>query len=297
MPRQFLDSDKKQWLVLYESGKSEKWIAREHAKCDPRTVKKGIEEARRKQDARTARAEILKDALRRHQDSLLEELDRILPSLVLPAEDYVVVSWYPWRGDIQSQTVDTLLSPGMSESRVGPVRRLLKQHLRNDRLWRLLAQQEKAYMEHAAATLTLQQKTVSIIEEKTGSKLVDRDDVPPPFVCSYTTGDLFFRTILRKTLGTSKSIDLETDIVAKTNSGDVVYHGLKLAKAPGDEKKTKRNLLDALATLEASSEVDQVADAYEALKEATMKARQVIEQIKLLGLIPGQCEICQRLGI
>ena len=92
MPRKFLDTDKRKWLNLYESGKTEIWIARERAKCDPRTVKRGIEEARRKQDARVARAELIKDALRKHQDSLLEELDKILAALTVPSEDFVALS-------------------------------------------------------------------------------------------------------------------------------------------------------------------------------------------------------------
>ena len=54
MPRKFLDADKRKWLELYDSGKSEKWIAKQHAKCDARTVKRGIEEARRIQDAKIA---------------------------------------------------------------------------------------------------------------------------------------------------------------------------------------------------------------------------------------------------
>ena len=171
MPRKFLDTDKRKWLELYESGKTEKWIAREHAKCDPRTVKRGIEEARRKQDAGSPGAELLKDALRKHQDSLLEELDKILAALTVPSEDFVVLSWYHGGDSIftesetasnEQQTSDVSASRRASRSEGGTVRGLLKEHLKNDRLWKVLAQWEKAYAAHLTARMALQRKTVAL---------------------------------------------------------------------------------------------------------------------------------------
>jgi len=305
MPKQFLDSDKNKWLELYDSGKTEKWIAREYAKCDPRTVKRGIEEARRRQDARIARAEILKEALRKHHDSLLGELDQMLSSLAVPADDFVPLSWLHDGQSVltqpqavtEHQTVDVPKSHRVSRDREQTVRRLLRQHLKNDRLWKALAEWEKAYAAHITARIALQRRTVDILEEKTGYELVDRDGVSPPFVCSYTTGDLFFKAALRKGFGTPKSIDLESDTVANTATGDVRYRGSILAVAPGHEKSTRRNLVNALRTLEESPEVNQVLSTYGALEEITERTRQVVEHLKLLGLIPGQCEICQRLGM
>jgi len=93
MPRKFDDTKKKEWLEFYEGGKTEKWIAH-RAGCDLRTVRKAINEARLKQDVVVARREMVKEALRKHQDSLLEELDRILSSLAVPQRDFAVLSWY-----------------------------------------------------------------------------------------------------------------------------------------------------------------------------------------------------------
>jgi hypothetical protein len=306
MPRKFLDTDKRKWLELYESGKTEIWIARERAKCDPRTVKRGIEEARRKQDARVARAELLKDALRKHQDSLLEELDKILAVLTVPSEDFVALSWYhndesiftePEAASNEQQTSDVSESRRASKREGGTVRGLLKQHLKNDRLWKVLAQWEKAYAAHITARIAFQRKTVALLEVKTGCKLVYKDNVPKPFLYSYTAGDSFYKSILQHALGTKKDIDLERDIVIDTAAGNVRYHNSILAEAPGNEARIKANLLNALRELKTSPEVIAVIETYEALKEITTRARQVVEQINLLGLIPGQCEICRRLGM
>jgi len=40
-----------------------------------------------------------------------------------------------------------------------------------------------------------------------------------------------------------------------------------------------------------------MVETYRALEQITTKARQVVEDIRLLGLVPGQCEICRRLGM
>jgi uncharacterized protein (DUF2267 family) len=306
MPKKFSDTDKRKWLELYDSGKSETWIAKEHAKCDPRTVRRGLEEARRKQDGRVARTELLKEALRKHQDSLLEELEKILSALTIPTEDYVVLPWHRG-GDFILAEAETLAEKWQAGNVSEPVaatrnegvavRRLLKEHLKNDRLWKVLAQWKKGYDAHLAARLVLQRKTVAVIQDKTGCNLVDRNDVPRPFIYSYTTGDLFFRATLRQAFATQKGMDLESDIAANTASGDVRYGSLVLAEAPGNEERIKSNLLDAFRELKGSSEAVSVVDTNKALEEAAMRVRQVVEQIKLLGLIPGQCEICRRLGM
>jgi hypothetical protein len=306
MPRRFLDSDKRRWLELYESGKTERCIARQYARCDPRTVKRGIEEARRRQDVRVARMEILKEALRKHQESLLEELDSIASSLLIPNKDLVVLSWR-YNGDsifnkpetvLERQAIHASKTPRISRNRVEGLRGLLKQHLKNHRLWKALAQWENAYAEHVAARIALQQKAVALLEERTGYKLVDSDDVSPPFLYSETTGDLFLKRALWKAFGVyTWRLDLQSDIVANTNTGDVSYHRMILAVAPGSEEKTRMNLLDALGALEALPEVSTVVDTYEPLEKIVTQIRQMVEQIKLMGLIPGQCEICRRLGM
>ena len=298
MPRKFLDTDKRKWLELYEDGKTEIQIANEPPKCDVRTVRRGIEEARRKQDARVARAELLKEALRKHQDSLLKELDEILSTLYLPTQDYVVLPWHHG-GDFiltESETDVSALARVLGSGE-GAMRRLLKEHLKNDRLWKVLAQWRKMHIAHLIARVVLQRRIVVVIQEKTECKLVERNDVPRPFLYSYTTSDLFFRAVLKHAFSDHKSIDLENDIITNTAGGDVRYHSSVLGEAPGNEEKIRVNLIEAFRELKGSSEVVSVVDTYKTLEEAVIRVGHVVEQIRLLGLIPGHCEICRRLGM
>lgn len=300
MPKKFDDSQKKQWLEFYEQGKSEKWIAN-RAGCDVRTVKNAINEARLKRDVVVARMELVKDALRKHQDGLLEELNRIMSYLEVPPKEFFVLSWYRGANSIFSDAGEQIKVESGEES---AMRRLLKEHLKNDKLWRVLRQWEKAQAAHLAAKAAFQRKTATVLQDKTSYKLID-SGVTPPFIYSYTAGHVIYQAAIDIAFAApdekaQESVirKMETAISVKTDTGEVMFEkGQTLGEAPGSEEATKQHLLDALKDLGKSPEVKAVVETYWGLEQITTKARQVVEDIRLLGLVPGHCEICRRLGM
>lgn len=300
MPKKFDDLQKKEWLELYDQGKSEKWIAN-RAGCDVRTVKNAINEARLKRDVVVARMELVKDALRKHQDGLLEELDRIMSYLVVPPKDFPVLSWYRGENSIFSDAGEQIKRGSGEDS---AMRRLLKEHLRQDKLWRLLRQWEKTKADHLAARVAFQRKTATVLQDKTSCKLIDSGGTPP-FIYSDTAGRRVYKTAIDMAFAApderaQESIirKMGTAISVRTDTGDVLFEKRStLAVAPGIEEVTRQHLLDALKDLGKSPEVKAVVETYWALEQITTKARQVVEDIRLLGLVPGQCEICRRLGM
>jgi hypothetical protein len=305
MPRKFSIAAKRKWLEKYERGKSEVSIATE-SRCDPRTIKKGIEEARREHDARVARTELLKQALSKHQDSLLGELKRITTSLILPHKDWVVLSWHR-NGDSIFEPPDITKSRAQMNEVDKPTKLMgrqtdmfqdmLREHLRNDKLWKILVQREKAYAYHRLEKIALQLKVVALLQEETGCKMVDQNDVQPPFLYSYTAGDLFFKMTLRYAFGNYSSDDWMKDVVADTTAGNVITTGQILAHVPGNENTCRQKLLDAFQKIKLLPEVVTVADTFRQLENATARAGQAVEEVKALGLIPGQCKVCRRLGM
>jgi hypothetical protein len=300
MPKKFDNAKKKEWLELYEQGKTERWIAHRSG-CDVRTVKRAINDARLKRDVAAARIELVKDALHSHQEGLLEELDQIKASLVIPERDFAVLSWNRGRNSIFDDAGEQIkLETGEDRT----MKRLLRQHLRQDKLWKALAQWEKSRTNHLAARLALQRKTVALLEEKTGYKLVDDDGISR-FVCSYTAGYVIYKNAIDMAFAApdekaQKDIikKMEAAITVNTSKGDVVFRsGTILAVVPGSEKRIKQHLLDALTDLGKSPEGKAVEETCQALEQITTKARQVVEDIRLLGLVPGQCDICRRLGM
>ncbi len=78
--------EKKQWLDMFEQGLTEVQIARKTGR-DSRTIVKGIEEASKKKRLASTEAEMLRNALFKHQDQLTGLLKNIVEMLVLPPYD------------------------------------------------------------------------------------------------------------------------------------------------------------------------------------------------------------------
>ena len=303
MPKQFTLADKKKWLAHYENGKTELWIAREEAHCNVRTVKKGIEEACREHDARTARVELIKDALKKHQESLLAAIEEILSALKVPPPNLVL----PWtwesrrsmplegaRAEVRSghAPVVTIVLTGESKAEWG----LLEEHLKRDRIWKVLTQWKRTLAAHLEQRIAMQHRILALLEKKTGYELVDRS-VTPPFVYRNNAARLLYETALHRVIEIPDDTNLEGRIVADTVTGEVTYGGAILAKAPGNEEQCKKNILHAFHELEASSEAIRVAQTYRAVEELTTKAKRAVEEISLLKLVPGRCRVCRRLGL
>jgi hypothetical protein len=305
MPKKFSPSDKNKWLEKYESGKSESSIANE-SKCDIRTIRRGIEEARRERDARAARIDLIKQAIFKHQESLLGKLGEILLSLQIPSHDWAVLSWHENGESILSEsnfdTEDALEGEVGKDSKnpdaqVDMVEDMLRQHLRNDKLWKILARRKQIYASHRSARIALQRKVANILEGETGYNMEARGDVPPPFLYSHTTGDLFYRMTLGGAFGDRKNDAWQDEIVVDTSANYVKYRNSILAEVPSAANECRENLLNAFRKMRTLPEVTRVVNTYEELDESTLRAKQAIEEIRLLGLVPGVCKICRRLGM
>ncbi len=305
MPKKFSITDKNKWLEDYENGKSESSIASD-SNCDLRTVKRGIVEARRQRDAEAARIDLLKQAVLRHQERLLKKLSEILSTLTMPPHDWAVHSWdengqstlresgLDMDDSVEDEASDDLKK---SDIQADMIEGMLRQHLRGENLWKALARREKAYSVHRLARIALQYRVVGLLEEETGYKLEARGDVPPPFLYSYTAGDLFYRMALAHAFGDSKNNGWQDEIVADTKGGCVKYRNTILVEVPGQTDECRKSLLEAFGKIKLLPEVGRIVDTHTELEESTFKARQAVEEIRLLDLVPGVCKTCRRLGM
>jgi len=305
MPKKFSVTDKNKWLEDYENGKSESSIANDSS-CDLRTVKRGIEEARRQRDAAAARVDLLKQAVLKHQGRLMKKLNEILSTLTMPLHDWAVLSWDENGQSILRETdldMEDSVEDGASDDlkksdvQADMIDHMLRQHLRGENLWKILARWDKAYSSHRLARIALQYKVVNLLEEETGYKLEARGDATPPFIYSYTTGDLFYRMTLQCAFGDQKNDAWQDDIDVDPSGNSVKYHNSILAEVPGKAGKCRKNLLEAFRKMQLLTDVTRVVNTYGELEESTFKARQAVEEIRLLDLVPGVCKTCRRLGM
>ncbi len=297
MPRKFSNVDKQKWLELYEKGKSESWIANQK-KIDLRTVKRGIQDAGQARTGLMARVELVRDALRKHQELLLDTLSKMQEALTPPAIDLEALSWY--RGD-NSVFSEPNLAKGQIENegtkKVSTILKSLRQHLKGNRLWRLLTQWEKAYREHLLARADLQYKVISLMQEKTGIKVAEKD-IPPPFIYSYTTGYRFYKASLYSALGGKNDAEFLASIIADTQNQRVMLGiGTTLAELTFDVDGCRASLVEAYKEIRKTTELERVVTTYRLLEKLAPVVSESVERVMLLGILPGSCDICQRIGM
>lgn len=305
MARKFSSVERNKWLQEYEDGRPEASIAGD-AGCDVRTVKKGIDEARRERDARVARIELLKDAMSKHHETLLRRLGEISASLQLPPWDWTVLSWHENGESVFSERsidiedklqVESRKDHRSSDIQGEKIDHMLRQHLKNDKLWKSLARREQVHASHRLARVELQQKVVDILERETGCSLESDSAVLPPYLCSYTTGDLFYKMTLRLAFGDYKNDAWQDEIIVDPGVCYVKYRNSILAEVPKRADGCREKLLCAFQKMRSLPEIKQVVTTYQELEESTFQAKQAIEEIRLSGLVPGQCKVCRRLGM
>jgi len=304
MPRKVPIVEKREWLSDYESGKSEASIASK-ARRDVRTVKKGVEEARRERDAHLARADLIKESLRGHNQRLLSLIRELMPALIpLPSNQVI-----PWS---ENPTADSIaVAGGLVRYETWPKPKVLsitldvetkvewgyvQEHLKRDRFGLMLGQWKKALVSHFEARMAMKRKLTELLKEKTGYQLASRPVNAP---CLYTSSaDILLKPTIEWLLEPEVTRNPAENINIDPDNEEVRYsYGTAVAYAPGATQKCRDNIISALNELKTSQEAKNVIDTYGPNVDSATKARRSAEEIDMMGLVPGQCRICQRLGI
>jgi hypothetical protein len=307
MPKKIPITEKREWLRRYEEGETAVQIKKnllEGSKYDLKTINSGIEWARLERTAASAQDELVKDRLKDHHDQLLGVVHNILSALVIP-ERYL-----PLGKNIKGKKVVSLPIE-LPESRVtydsekglvltlkdedSSLWELLREHMKHDRLWKILDTWKSAVTSHFQARTMLALAVEEIFKTKIGYD-IDDDADSPPVLYRYTV-DRLIQQVIYIALGGSLSKKLEDLFIVDTRDGIVRWVDDTLAKCPGAEEECKTKVIKVVGDALNSNEAKTVADTYEKIDQPMAKAYRILEEIKLLGMVPGKCRVCRRLGL
>ena len=302
MPKKIPLSDMREWLKKYEDGQSEVSISAE-AHRNIKTIKRGIEWAHTDRYMAAAQSDLLKEALRNHQKQLLNIINSIQSALVVPPTELIIYR-QPAKGT--SQAISPGVAVGYQENKGltitllyedAPQWGLLKEHLKRDPLWPAINDWKQAMIGYLKAGRELAIKAEMLLEIETHYKVV-REPTTPPFLDYNHTVGLLCQRVLNEKLDKEDEIDIERSITIDTSRGAVMYGvGNIMAECPEAEEDAKVNIIKAYKKLQGSREVKQVIETYQDVGESIKKVKQIAEEISLVGLIPGKCRVCKRLGI
>ena len=288
MSKKISIQEKRKWLDMYEQGRTEVQIARGVGR-DPRTIVKGLEEASKDRRLASAEAEMLRNALFRHQDQLTGILKNIATMLVLP----------PYNLEIREEREGILAPISLSGPLLKHISReqmileihdedkleweLLKEHLKQDKLWEYIRQWRKAIQDHIWARWQFKQTIKSNL-------LRDTDLGSPKYTDSkklenllHELVDLFCDVTTQRILGIRNTTDVQRLIDEKL----VSYK---------DTAETGDKLVSIFDSLPGSIEAFKVKNTYEELTKITKLAKRQVDEILLLGMVTGKCRVCRRLG-
>ena len=298
MPRKKIPSPKeiRDWLEWRENGTSEVAIARKTGR-DIRTIRAGLQKAVDERRLNIAQIELLRNALKLHQEQLMGAVDWLIQASILPPRDLYVI----WRTVEKENSASKV-------NELPPEVALLKEHLPKDQLVPCLNRWQKASKDYVDNLINFKQIAAAALKQRTGGVFVDanfnsiddtadRGNVRVKLVESNVLELVYTRSI-DKILGSIS--EHETDVAERirkdSRNGEVRFgQGNTLAVCPGEEEECRSSILSVLLELPKLPEATRIALSWEELNAAKRELDQALQEIKLSLLITGQCRICKRL--
>jgi len=288
MSRKISIQEKRKWLDLYDQGETEIEIASQ-TKHDVRTIIKGIEEASKDRRLASAETEMLRNALFKHQDQLTAVLNNIATMLVLPSHSL----------EIRERREDILAPIPLSGALLKHVSKeemvleihdesklewdLLKEHLKQEKLWDSIRQWRKALVDHVFARWQFKQGIKLDLAEDTYLRSLHDKDSKKADTLLRELVELLYDVVTQRILGIQNATNVENAIDDILASYD----------ATAEFRQKTVSLFSSLPTSEGAR---RVTSTYAILGDITRAAKRQADEILLLGMITGKCRVCRRLG-
>jgi hypothetical protein len=287
MPERIAPRLMRRWLQMYEDGKPIDVIAVKHHR-DVRTIRRCIEEAKRDRLAESVRGNIMIEAARGHQEALLGTVNDVRDELEAETN----------KPEIPAEGADDL-SPVVLRAESSPYWGLLKEHLPRDPLWDSINKWKKARADFDDGCAAVRKIISELLSKECRCKIVDANtdaDAKPPFLFS-RAAELIYSEVLTRAIDGKPRTNITTSLKIDKKSGNITSGGTIMAVAPGWEEQFAGYIRKVLAKANDSVETTTAINKYDTLKKANEKARKAAQDIALLGMVPGLCRICRKLGL
>jgi len=304
MPKMVPMSEKRQWLEDFDEGKPAAQIAKERRRA-LKVIKRGIEEARAERDGAAARAEIVKEALIKHQQQLMGIIDRLLDAAEIPPADLELrreksgaLAPIPLPAGRIIYTPEQGLIVDLSDENK-TLWKLLKEHLTRDRIWSTIKNWKEAMISHIMARIELESGIKTLIERETRYEVAESKttDDTKGFVYPHAV-KLFYTVHIRKALGIPDGTNPQERMIASDDG--YVRHGgggSEMAYCPSRQDDCLKALIKVYHKIPDLPEIKRVIATGSELMIVSDKLKRLLEDIRLIGLIPGRCRICSRISL
>lgn len=275
MSRKIHIKEKREWLDMYEQGKTEAQIARLKRR-DLRTIVKGIKEVTKERRLASAEAELLRNALFTHQEHLANILKNINSMLVAPPhnlelrkekESLLAPIHLPYL-TVKQTSKDEIAIVFDDENKLEW--ELLQEHLKEEKLWYILKIWRELMGDYFRARLRFKQWIESQCNKRITKSVADQQD-------NKNTDGFLSKIAMRIH---DSAIARILDVSDKADS--IAIH--------------EREAITIFTESQYTEEAEIIKLFHEALTKVTTSAKREVEELLLLGMITGKCRVCLRLG-
>ena len=293
MPRNIPKPKKESWYAAHEAGTSVPKIARE-AGSDPRTVQRAIDGIKEENAQELARREVRGEGLRRHQQALLDFIDKLIHllgpisnHLALPHPAHEIPSTIPFSGGrierIAAQKPVVVLDV---ESEIWWD--CLRQHLKASTVLNAWQAWKRSIEAEARARLELRQDMLTAVRDEIGmhlSKSANRPGVVTPYGL-HELEQAVIALIFHPEEPYPVKVWLDPD--------GTYYVNEHIAGRARREDPQLPTMFEALPGMLASRESgERLRQASQNAESVAKKARRTFEEIRAGFFVPGTCRSCK----
>jgi len=297
LPRVIPYMQKEEWFEEFEKGKTVSRLATLY-KRDPRTIERGIEEVRQMRQVQKVRVNLLEEAMRKHQESLLDLLSegaqRAGPLPLHIDEIYTAKSPPTPLGldGKQAIAIDVRYDQVILAVEESHRWELLRQHLRRDRLYTHLRHWKQTMLAELNIRWGLKLRVQEKLTDELGFTISEDSIVPGTLrpACLFEITKSVFSTTLEET--TPHPLRLTEGAAGEFFVNDSTAG--RLSNTQGAKLADIRRISEEVSGEPLASDL---RSCRKQAVSAAAEAKRAFDEIRLSFYIPGICDSCQRYGL
>ena len=285
------------WRELRAGGKSFSEIGKATGTWQGRTVKKYVGQDLASREGKGVRLELFKERLGQHWDMVLDQVLGDLESIKVPGPGEAL-AWLCSEEAFEKPLAGALVQLELPTGITTKVHRsseicwtLLGEHLPSDPIWEATKAWESALAADLKARRNLCGAVSHYLADSTGLPVVERLTDSPALMLRGV--HMLVEEILAQIQGVSAGKFSEASMEA-TASGEIRAVGFTVALAPGQEDSLALLVRKAANDEEQFPERASAEESYSNLKESTERLLRMVEYLRLLPYLPGDCTVCRR---
>ena len=304
--RRVYADERRGWLDNHESGVSLSALAKRTGR-NFRTIQKQVQQAAEERERSSARTELYRQAVTQHNDDLLGALTGLRESLWAPHdESLTVVAHFGPRASSAVTNGYLIFNDGGfrvptldSNEDAGRLVELAEEHLSRDKdLWKGIDEWRRKLKVYADECLALGQRAGDEVIARSGLTVAFTEDSARGVQEGVHEG--FISWACRLAIETASGDRSPSDSLdLRTSDNHLRYGGTTLVTSSSPDELEAANdvFSDLVSTLGTDATVRKIVRLKRQLDEEAQKLKRLIGDILLLGLVPGRCSVCNRLGI